>query len=60
MPRIPEALEGASSCASKARQFDRGSYNVKLEGFGRPMEIDRNIMGVTIAIDGVEMPHEGS
>ena len=23
------------------------------------MEIDRNIMGVTIAIDGAEMPHEG-
>ncbi|MGW8423709.1 MULTISPECIES: hypothetical protein [Comamonas] len=60
MPSIPEALEGASSCASNARQFDRGSYNVKLEGIGRPMEIDRNIMGVTVAFDGVEMPHEGS
>ncbi|MGD9757295.1 MAG: hypothetical protein AB7U71_07170 [Comamonas sp.] len=59
MPSIPEALEGASSCASNARQFDRGSDIVKLERFGRPMEIDRNIMGVTIAIDGVEMPHEG-
>ena len=59
LPRIPEALEGTSNCSSKARQFNRGSDIVKLEGSGRPMEIDRNIMGVTIAIDGVEMPHEG-
>jgi hypothetical protein len=67
LARHSEALEdaqqrppGTSNCSSKARQFNRGSDIVKLERFGRPMEIDRNIMGVTIAIDGVEMPHEGS
>ncbi|UBQ43509.1 hypothetical protein [Comamonas thiooxydans] len=63
-----EALEDAQQrppgtsncCTSKAGQFNRGNSIVKLERFGRPMEIDRNIMGVTIAVDDAEMPREGS
>lgn len=51
---------GASNCFSKARQFNHSSSIVKLERFGRPMEIDRNITGVTTAVDGAEMPHKGS
>jgi hypothetical protein len=58
--RRTTAPPGASSCSSKTRQLNRGSYIVKLDEISAPNEIDRNIMGVTIAVDGAEMPREGS
>jgi hypothetical protein len=54
----PEALEDAqlrpatSNCPCKTWQLNHGSSIVKLERFGRPMEIERSIMGVTTAVDG--------